>query len=285
MAAYTVINYSDNILQNTDKKRNIPIAPAINNFNNNNFLTNEAKRKGRVKEGLKIQSQQPPIAVARRNARERNRVKQVNNGFAVLRQHIPSSIATDTDNGRNKKLSKVETLKMAVEYIRRLEDLLSLSSSENEENDSMSSFGSYPVISSPNDDGSFQIKTEVEQKSPRKHAYQYYEDEENIHPDINEFDDDILSESNLMDSNVDLNGRNINFMTSIHSTGSLSPEFNSEHSLSPRGIENDGKTIYLSGIDTEDFRLKYAMLRNAQIADESNLIQMTSWWNHEQLKS
>ncbi|KOC65426.1 Achaete-scute complex protein T5 [Habropoda laboriosa] len=37
--------------------------------------------------------QPPPVAVARRNARERNRVRQVNNGFATLRQHIPSHIA------------------------------------------------------------------------------------------------------------------------------------------------------------------------------------------------
>lgn len=58
-----------------------------------------------------------PVAVARRNARERNRVKQVNNGFATLRQHIPGA-------AKAKKISKVETLKQAVEYIRSLQDLL-----------------------------------------------------------------------------------------------------------------------------------------------------------------
>ncbi|KAF4524522.1 hypothetical protein B566_EDAN002794 [Ephemera danica] len=58
-----------------------------------------------------------PVAVARRNARERNRVKQVNNGFSTLRQHIPFT-------ARNKKMSKVETLKCAVEYIRSLQELL-----------------------------------------------------------------------------------------------------------------------------------------------------------------
>jgi achaete-scute complex protein len=70
-----------------------------------------------------------PIAVARRNARERNRVKQVNNGFAALRQHIPEEIAEQFETtaalkGAAKKLSKVETLRMAVEYIRNLEKLL-----------------------------------------------------------------------------------------------------------------------------------------------------------------
>ncbi|KAK3557915.1 hypothetical protein QTP86_003311 [Hemibagrus guttatus] len=47
--------------------------------------------------------QQQPVAVARRNERERNRVKQVNMGFQTLRQHVPNGAA-------NKKMSKVETL-------------------------------------------------------------------------------------------------------------------------------------------------------------------------------
>ncbi|XP_043658442.1 achaete-scute complex protein T5 [Drosophila teissieri] len=70
-------------------------------------------------------------SVIRRNARERNRVKQVNNGFSQLRQHIPAAVIADLSNGRrgigpgaNKKLSKVSTLKMAVEYIRRLQKVL-----------------------------------------------------------------------------------------------------------------------------------------------------------------
>lgn len=68
-----------------------------------------------------------PASVARRNARERNRVKQVNNGFATLRQHIPSSVAASivgSGRGASKKLSKVDTLKLAVEYIRNLQQLL-----------------------------------------------------------------------------------------------------------------------------------------------------------------
>ncbi|KAH8396161.1 hypothetical protein KR222_004263 [Zaprionus bogoriensis] len=70
-----------------------------------------------------------PQAVARRNARERNRVKQVNNGFAALRDRIPDEVseafeAQGAGRGASKKLSKVETLRMAVEYIRSLERLL-----------------------------------------------------------------------------------------------------------------------------------------------------------------
>ncbi|TRY73676.1 hypothetical protein TCAL_10165 [Tigriopus californicus] len=58
-----------------------------------------------------------PAKVARRNARERNRVKQVNSGFEMLRVHIPT-IASQ------KKASKVETLRHAVEYIQRLQTML-----------------------------------------------------------------------------------------------------------------------------------------------------------------
>ena len=61
----------------------------------------------------------PPIPpkVARRNARERNRVKQVNSGFDVLRSHIPTA-------AKHKKMSKVDTLRHAVDYIRNLRKML-----------------------------------------------------------------------------------------------------------------------------------------------------------------
>ena len=55
--------------------------------------------------------------VARRNARERNRVKQVNCGFEMLRSHIPSA-------AKSKKMSKVDTLRHAVEYIQNMQKML-----------------------------------------------------------------------------------------------------------------------------------------------------------------
>ncbi|XP_064488558.1 achaete-scute homolog 1-like [Ornithodoros turicata] len=55
-------------------------------------------------------------SVARRNERERKRVHLVNMGFASLRSHLPESEA--------KKMSKVETLRSAVEYIGRLKEML-----------------------------------------------------------------------------------------------------------------------------------------------------------------
>ncbi|XP_043938340.1 achaete-scute homolog 1a-like [Protopterus annectens] len=62
-------------------------------------------------------SKPPNSTSERRNERERNRVKLVNMGFAKLRQHVPQI-------GSNKKMSKVETLRSAVEYIRALQSLL-----------------------------------------------------------------------------------------------------------------------------------------------------------------
>lgn len=66
----------------------------------------------------------PQPSVARRNERERNRVKMVNMGFATLRNHVPNG-------AKNKKMSKVETLRSAVEYIRQLQKLLGNQGSEN----------------------------------------------------------------------------------------------------------------------------------------------------------
>lgn len=98
--------------------------------------TEPPKKKRRVSDGSAKMRPAPAVAVARRNARERNRVKQVNNGFSMLRDHIPPEIADTYDQagrGNAKKLSKVETLRMAVEYIRSLETLLNLDTSDDSE--------------------------------------------------------------------------------------------------------------------------------------------------------
>lgn len=53
----------------------------------------------------------------KRNARERRRVKLINLGYETLRRHVPAGV-------ENKKLSKVETLRSAVDYIKYLQELL-----------------------------------------------------------------------------------------------------------------------------------------------------------------
>ena len=55
--------------------------------------------------------------VRRRNERERERVRCVNEGYAKLRRHLPPC-----DN--DKRLSKVDTLNRAIQYIKHLTHLL-----------------------------------------------------------------------------------------------------------------------------------------------------------------
>ncbi|MXQ88092.1 hypothetical protein E5288_WYG017087 [Bos mutus] len=54
----------------------------------------------------------------KRNERERQRVRCVNEGYARLRGHLPGALA-------EKRLSKVETLRAAIRYIKHLQELLS----------------------------------------------------------------------------------------------------------------------------------------------------------------
>ncbi|XP_022657691.1 class A basic helix-loop-helix protein 15-like [Varroa jacobsoni] len=56
-------------------------------------------------------------SVQRRNERERKRVHQVNQGFASLRERLPDAVA-------NRKMSKVETLRSAIDYIVQLQKVL-----------------------------------------------------------------------------------------------------------------------------------------------------------------
>ena len=58
-----------------------------------------------------------PTFVRRRNERERDRVKCVNEGYAVLKEHLPIE-------RKNKRVSKVEILRFAIDYISHLKDLL-----------------------------------------------------------------------------------------------------------------------------------------------------------------
>ncbi|GFQ84558.1 achaete-scute homolog 1 [Trichonephila clavata] len=101
------------------------IAPKMPNQQQHKYLNHESTELMRCKRRIQLghlassgKSMSPqPAAVARRNERERNRVRLVNLGFATLRQHVPSTT-------KNKKMSKVDTLKSAVEYIKRLQELL-----------------------------------------------------------------------------------------------------------------------------------------------------------------
>uniref|UniRef100_I3NH90 Achaete-scute family bHLH transcription factor 4 n=1 Tax=Ictidomys tridecemlineatus TaxID=43179 RepID=I3NH90_ICTTR len=58
-----------------------------------------------------------PAFLRQRNERERLRVRCVNEGYARLRDHLPPELAA-------RRLSKVETLRAAVSYIKHLQELL-----------------------------------------------------------------------------------------------------------------------------------------------------------------
>lgn len=57
--------------------------------------------------------------IKRRNERERTRVRNVNDGFERLRNHLPL-----LQNQQDKRLSKVETLRLAISYIKHLQNIL-----------------------------------------------------------------------------------------------------------------------------------------------------------------
>lgn len=65
-----------------------------------------------------------PAFIRKRNERERQRVKCVNEGYAKLRHHLPAEYF-------EKRLSKVETLRAAIKYIRFLQSVLCSDSEEN----------------------------------------------------------------------------------------------------------------------------------------------------------
>lgn len=60
-----------------------------------------------------------PAFIRKRNERERHRVRCVNEGYARLREHLPQEL-------EDKRLSKVETLRAAIDYIKHLQSLLDL---------------------------------------------------------------------------------------------------------------------------------------------------------------
>lgn len=58
-----------------------------------------------------------PALIQRRNERERQRVRCVNQGYTRLRSHLPAQ-------NQDKRLSKVETLRAAIGYIKYLQGLV-----------------------------------------------------------------------------------------------------------------------------------------------------------------
>ncbi|KAJ0179454.1 hypothetical protein K1T71_005166 [Dendrolimus kikuchii] len=108
-----------------DITRMVPIAPAPDRKYECMELQTEARKHDFKSTGF---SGAQTASIARRNARERNRVKQVNDGFNALRKRLPAAVIAalsgGTRRGSGKKLSKVDTLRMVVEYIKYLQGLI-----------------------------------------------------------------------------------------------------------------------------------------------------------------
>lgn len=102
-------------------QRMVPIAPAPENY------SMELQEKKYTYKSTGYNGAQA-ASIARRNARERNRVKQVNDSFNALRKKLPAAVIAalsgGSRRGSGKKLSKVDTLRMVVEYIRYMENLI-----------------------------------------------------------------------------------------------------------------------------------------------------------------
>ncbi|KAH7934335.1 hypothetical protein HPB49_025005 [Dermacentor silvarum] len=69
-----------------------------------------------------------PTFIRRRNERERQRVRHVNDGFERLRSRLPLP-----PRDKDRRLSKVETLRYAISYIRHLQRLLGLIDDDDDE--------------------------------------------------------------------------------------------------------------------------------------------------------
>ena len=96
---YHISNYSDQYL--------IP----------NTYSTNYIKNCPKIVKNDEKRSESSCSSHKRRNERERFRVKMVNEAYDALRDRLPPPLCS-------KRMSKVETLRGAIDYIRYLESLI-----------------------------------------------------------------------------------------------------------------------------------------------------------------
>lgn len=81
----------------------------------------------RKAKAAKAKPKAAPLSKYRRktaNARERTRMREINSAFENLRKCVPLSISSATPASTNEKLTKITTLRMAMKYIRTLNDVL-----------------------------------------------------------------------------------------------------------------------------------------------------------------
>ncbi|EFN85366.1 achaete-scute complex protein T8 [Harpegnathos saltator] len=255
--------------------------------------------------------QPPPVAVARRNARERNRVKQVNNGFATLRQHIPSHIAAGYGD-RGKKLSKVETLRMAVEYIRGLQRLLA--EADGVEYDSSTGAGAQcvpsptsSVVSSTHNGSGERLALEDDVLAAEDDEGEQLDEEEDgsnvksritlsrlspnrtAEPSPREYYASPGGDEENLEPRTVTSGQNFSRNLSPNSAASPPSEYytQNEENLEPQILspysgagdsEEGATTIYATSPDTFSGALYYKQ----EITETGEFMDVVSWWEQEQ---
>ncbi|EDW84125.1 uncharacterized protein Dwil_GK13968 [Drosophila willistoni] len=96
--------------------------------------TVKTKRNSSTKKS-KTKAKAPPLSKYRRktaNARERSRMKEINQAFETLRNSVPQAITGEDPTSANEKLTKITTLRMAMKYINMLNECLEDPSYEND---------------------------------------------------------------------------------------------------------------------------------------------------------
>ena len=143
-------------------------APKKDLSSNPPVLLPAARRRRSSSARSTVKTKEPEV-VARRNARERRRVKLVNDGFLRLRKHVPT-------DPKNKKLSKVKTLRSAIEYIRHLQQLLNQASKNS--NLQLSDFTKLDVLQggSVNGPNGWYPNLELAKKENQSQDYKDFED-------------------------------------------------------------------------------------------------------------
>lgn len=91
----------------------------------------ETEKRRAIKKPPKPKQKPPPLSKYRRktaNARERTRMTEINEAFETLRRVVPpfpeTPLPDDDDGGENGKLTKITTLRLAMNYIKALSDIL-----------------------------------------------------------------------------------------------------------------------------------------------------------------
>ncbi|KAK9693578.1 Helix-loop-helix DNA-binding domain [Popillia japonica] len=98
--------------------------------------SNQTESSSKSNKSHKPKQKPAPLSKYRRktaNARERNRMREINQAFESLRRAIPHMAPAQT-TGANEKLTKITTLRLAMKYITTLSAVLSNSSDAKLEN-------------------------------------------------------------------------------------------------------------------------------------------------------